>query len=57
MLPTVRADLLRQLGKGDAAAAEYLAESELSGNDAIRNFLLRGAAEFLTPSGDSSTAF
>jgi RNA polymerase sigma-70 factor, ECF subfamily len=39
LLPATRADLLRRLGRADAARAEYARALELAGNDADRAFL------------------
>ncbi|MCV2491931.1 sigma-70 family RNA polymerase sigma factor [Geodermatophilus sp. YIM 151500] len=51
LLPAVRADLLRRLGRATEAAAAYEAAAALSGNATERAFLLRRQAEALSPSG------
>jgi RNA polymerase sigma-70 factor, ECF subfamily len=55
-LHAVRADLLRRLGRLDAAAAEYTAALALTDNDAERRFLERARASVTRPMTDSSTA-
>ena len=45
LLPAARADLLRRLGRRDAAAAAYRASLALAGNDADARFLRRRLAE------------
>jgi RNA polymerase sigma-70 factor (ECF subfamily) len=42
-LPAARAHLLRELGRGDEAAADYTAAAALTGNAREREFLLREA--------------
>jgi RNA polymerase sigma-70 factor (ECF subfamily) len=45
LLPATRADLLRRLGRGDEAAAQYRAALALAPTDAERRYLLRRLAE------------
>jgi RNA polymerase sigma-70 factor (ECF subfamily) len=54
LLPAVRADLLRRLGRGAEAAEAYAAALALAGNAAERRFLERRRAEVLSPSGGGS---
>ena len=45
LLPATRGDLLRRLGRNDAAAREYRAARELAGTGAVRRYLDRRLAE------------
>jgi predicted RNA polymerase sigma factor len=45
LLPSVRGDLLRRLGRHDEARAAFEAAAELAGNAREREFLKRRAAE------------
>jgi RNA polymerase sigma-70 factor (ECF subfamily) len=51
LLPSARADLLRRLGRCDAAAAAYRCALELVTNDAERRFLERRLAEVTRTAG------
>ncbi len=48
-LPAARADLLRQLGRRDEAAASYRAALELTDNGPERRFLERRLRELTSP--------
>jgi RNA polymerase sigma-70 factor (ECF subfamily) len=54
LLPAVRADLLRRLGRRTEADAAYAEALELVGNDAGAAFLRRRRTELLSPSGGGS---
>jgi RNA polymerase sigma-70 factor, ECF subfamily len=54
LLPAVRADLLRRLGRGAEAAAAYDAALALVGNAAEAEFLRRRRDELVSPSGGGS---
>ncbi len=45
LLPSVRADLLARLGRGEKAAAEFARAAAMTGNARERELLLRRAAE------------
>ena len=49
LLPAVRADLLRRLGRGAEAAAAYRRALELTGNPVEQAFLTRRLAEVARP--------
>ena len=45
LLPATRGDLLRRLGRNDAAAREYRVARELAGTGAVRRYLDRRLAQ------------
>jgi RNA polymerase sigma-70 factor (ECF subfamily) len=54
LLPAVRADLLRRMGRREEAAAAYDDALGLVGNEAEAAFLRRRRDELLSPSGGAS---